>query len=263
MISLACWSLTTQAADATAPAVRSPAQLEAVLSSSQATPLDALTPYGKRRFLASLRWNDKGLAAFNSDILVRELEPQQLAGVLAFIGAEAHLPALEKELTGRPLRMQAPSADAVARLEAIERLAADGNRDPAKLARRYVDLYKLRFSEHTLADLPPADLPAYFDAAALAAQGEIGSQGEPIYWNYPLRHMLMAYTALRDRGIDTRRSIDATVLRSLIQARQLDMAREFMRGKPHLHSLTVPAPKEPFGSGFIGHDDDRLAGTAY
>jgi len=74
-----------------------------------------------------------------------------------------------------------------------------------------------------------------------------------------MRRLLRIHGELKAYGIDTRRSIDATVLRSLIQAREFDVVREFMRDKPHLRDLAVPAPKEPFGSGVTGRDGDRLA----
>ena len=183
VVSLACWSLGAIAAEP-ANVVRSPAQLQAVLSSSQPTPLDALTSYGKRRLVDSLRWDEKGQAAFDATILVRELSPQQLAAALAFIGAEARLPALARELAGDPIRLQAPSADVVVRFAAIERLAAEpgahridaagADGQPSRLAQRYMELFG-RLSDIKVRELPPADLPVYFDAAALAAREHYGT----------------------------------------------------------------------------------------
>ena len=264
VVTLACWSLGAIAAEPAAPVVRSPSQLQATLASSQPTPLDALTPYGKRRFVDSLRWDAKGQATFDATILVRELNPQQLAAALAFIGADAQLPKLAPNLVGQPLRMGAPTADAVARLQALERIAAElganAGGDPSRLARRYMELFGRYLSESKLSELPPADLPLYFDAAALASRGAYGPQGHAVYyWKYPVRNLMQVYTALKDRGVDTRRTIDATVLRSLIDAKELNVARDFMRDKPHLRELVVPSGKEPFGGGAVGRSDVRLA----
>ncbi len=264
-VSLACWTFAATAAQpAAAPIVRSAAQLQAVLSSSQPTPLDALTPYGKRRFVDSLRWDAKGQATFDTTILVRQLDAQQLAAVLAFVGEQARLPKLAQELVGQSLRMEAPTADAVARLRALERIAArlgsQAGGDASQLSRRYMELFGRHLNEYKLADLPPADLPLYFDAAALATRGPYGPQGESVYyWKYPVRHLLMVYTALKDRGIDTRRTLDATVLRSLLDAQEFNVARQFMSDKPHLRTLVIPSSQVPVGAGATGRGDMRLA----
>lgn len=264
VVSLACWTFAATAAEPAATVVRSPAQLQAVLSSSQPSPLDALTPYGKRRFVDSLRWDAKGQATFDTTILVRQLDAQQLAAVLAFVGEQARLPKLAQELVGQPLRMEAPTADAVARLRAIERIAArlgsQAGGDASQLSRRYMELFGRHLNEYKLADLPPADLPLYFDAAALATRGPYGPQGESVYyWKYPVRHLLMVYTALKDRGIDTRRTLDATVLRSLLDAQEFNVARQFMSDKPHLRELVIPSSQVPVGAGANGRGDMRLA----
>lgn len=56
------------------PVVRTQAEWEAVLASGQASPLDALTPYGRRTFLRGVRWGDRGLGGFGIGPLVRELD---------------------------------------------------------------------------------------------------------------------------------------------------------------------------------------------
>lgn len=274
VVTLACWTLAAQAAEPVQPVVRSTTQLEAVLASGQPSPLDALTPYGKRRFLESLRWSENGVARFQATALVRELDPRQLAAVLAFVGADTELPALLEELDGAPLRMPAPSADAEARLAAIVRAAqADAHArgtavesaakgDFSQLERRYMALFGHHVTETRLREMHPADLQPYFDAAVLAARERNAKAPlAPVYvkWADPMRHLLMIHGEMRERKIDTRRTIDATVLRSLIQARAFDLAREFMADKPHLRDTRIPAVYDPLGSDFDGRGDTRIA----
>ncbi|MEW6762225.1 MAG: hypothetical protein AB1437_15495 [Pseudomonadota bacterium] len=262
LVSLACWTLAAQAGETPAPVVRSAVQLESVLASSQPSPLDAFTPYGKRRFLQSLRWSERGLSTFSTVPLLRELEPRQLADVLAFIDASVYLPMLEKELVGAPLRLPAPTADAVARLARIERfLDGDERRrddtagavtmtDDAQMDRRFAAVFGQRPSRFTLQELPVGDLPPYFDAAALAAQGGMDSVAS--------QFLMAVYEEMRARGIDTRRTFDDTVLRRMLAARAFEQARAFAATKPHLAGRTIPMVSDPLGPGFKGRSAYRF-----
>lgn len=94
-LSWACCSGVMAQADEPAAAplvVRSEAQWQAVPVSGRATPLDALTPYGKRAFLRGMRWGARGLGGFGFAPLVRELDASQAAAVLAFFDSSAYLP---------------------------------------------------------------------------------------------------------------------------------------------------------------------------
>ena len=72
LLCLACWSVSVQASE---PAVvHTKAQLESVLASGRPTPLDALTPYGKRRLLGGIVWRGQGMGGFSGTQLVRELD---------------------------------------------------------------------------------------------------------------------------------------------------------------------------------------------
>lgn len=262
LVSLACWTLAAQAADTPAPVVRSATQLESVLMSSKPSPLDAFTPYGKRRFLQSLRWGERGLRGFNTTALMRELEPGQIAAVLAFIDADAYLPALVNKLAGAPLRLPAPTADAQARLAQIERFADEEDRrrddmadavtttDDTRMERRFVAVFGERPSRHTLQELPVGDLPPYFDAAVLAAQGGMNTVAT--------RFLMAVYEELRARGIDTRRTFDATVLRRMLEAREFDQARAFVATKPHLAGQAIPTVRDPLGPRFQGRSVYRF-----
>ena len=121
---LLCLGLLGAAAHAGAAADRSPASLRERLASNAATPLDALTPYGKRRLLRSIRWSEDGrIIAFNTWIPARELDAPALSALLAFLGSEDLLPILQRELQGPPLRLPEPSRDVERKLTALEQAA--------------------------------------------------------------------------------------------------------------------------------------------
>ncbi|GAB3370838.1 hypothetical protein [Massilia agri] len=259
LVSLAYWTLAVQARETPAPVVRSAAQLESVLASSQPSPLDAFTPYGKRRFLQSLRWNERGVSSFSTALLERELEPRQIADVLAFIDASAYLPMVVNDLAGAPLRLPAPSADAEARLAQILRFTEEEHRDDTagavtmtddtRLERRFVAVFGQRPSRFTLQGLPVGDLPLYFDAAARAAQGGMDSVAT--------RFLMAVYEEMQGRGIDTRRSFDAIVLKRMLEAREFGQARAFAADKLHLAGRAIPTVRDRLGPRFEGRSAYR------
>ncbi|MCD2519273.1 hypothetical protein LQ564_23510 [Massilia sp. G4R7] len=266
VVSLVCWMLSTHAAQPASPIVRSAAQLEEVLASSQPNPLDAFTPYGRQRFLESLKWGERGLTTFSYVSLVRELEPSQIAAVLALIDAGEYLPSVVAQLSGPPLRLPAPTSDARTRLAQIERLRAQESErrndpdsamtteDEARMERRFIALFGEHVPQGALRALALGDLAPYFDAALIAAEGSADSLAS--------RRLLAVYDEMRARGIDTRRGFDATVLRRLIAARQFEQARAFAAAKPHLAGEVVPAVRDPLGAGFTGRSVYRYDAAA-
>jgi len=71
-------------------AIRSDEDLHRFLASAQSidSPLNALSESSRRRFLSSLRFNDKGLTSFAYADLETELTPTQIYRVLKLFGAE-------------------------------------------------------------------------------------------------------------------------------------------------------------------------------
>lgn len=262
LASFACWTFATHAAEPAASVVHGRAKLEAVLASGHPSALDAFTPYGKQRFLEGLKWGERGLAGFSTASLVRELDPRQIAAVLALIDAGDQLPALAAQLSGPPLRLPAPTSDAHARLVQIERLweqesmrradteSAMTTADETQMERRFVALFGRRMARTALNELPLGDLAPYFDAAALAAEGGTDS--------IALQRLLAVYDQMRLRGIDTRRSFDAVVFRHLIAARKFDQARAFAASRPQLAGEVVPTVHDPLGKGFSGRSAYRF-----
>lgn len=240
------------------PAVHAQVALRATLAAGKPTPLDALTPYGKRLAIEQMRWNDKGLAGFGTAPLVRELDHDQLAAVLHFLDADSYLPMLDKQLIGAPLRLPAPSAQVEQDLQSLRRFAdADALRRanaaaavattelgaPAVL-RQYHTLFARRLDAPSLSAVPPGDLVVMFDAAGLAANGNPASSA--------LDDMLRLHRELAARGLDTRRTLDSSVLYALLAARRFEDARAFAAIRPALADAAIPQIVDTLGTRFTG-----------
>lgn len=254
LICLACWSTTTLAGDP--PVVRSEAQLQAVLASGQPTPLDALTPYGRRSFLRSLSWGTRGLGGFGTREMLRELDAGQIDALAAFIDSSSYSPARGRDLSSPPLRLPEPSAEIEGRLVQLEQFrkedAASGRNagvrstvaDTSALERRYLALFGEHMGEASLRKRSVGDLPLLFDAATLAGgDGRFAQAAE---------HQRMVYREMQRRGLDTRRGFDEVVLDGLLAGREFVQARSFAATRPHLQRWTIPAVHDPLGPGFTG-----------
>lgn len=69
--------------------IRSQVQLQQHLQANGAnSPLATLTPAAKKRFLTSLRFNEKGITSFSYDDLQAELTASQIYQVLSLFGAQ-------------------------------------------------------------------------------------------------------------------------------------------------------------------------------
>lgn len=250
-------ALATQGGGQPAPTVvRTQEQFQAALASGKNTPLDALTPYGKRRFARGLRWGENGLGGLPTTQLVRELSVEQMAAVLGFLNSADDLPRLTWGLAGAPLRMPEPTADLEQRLERLvqfaEAQASERRAAPVSattsgsqaLLRRYQDLFGDRMNKAMLAHVPLGDLPVLFDAAALVS---FESPGGPASSD-----MRMVHHAMAARGIDTRRTFDQAILSDLIAAREFEQARAFVALRPDLPSPAIPKVVDPLGPGFNG-----------
>ena len=230
--------------------------LRATIASGKPTPLDALTPYGKREVVRQLRWNEKGLAGFSSTALIRELRHGQLAAVLSFLDASAYLPILEKKLVGPPLRLSALSSQTVQDLQRLRQFAdADATRRAAvsvtatkigapAVLRRYHQLFGNRLNPATLSAEPSGNLVALFDAASLAANDNPASSATD--------DMLRLHHELTARAINTRRTLDDAMLYALLAARRFAKAQAFAAMRPDLAEMAIPQVVDSLGPAFAG-----------
>jgi len=240
---------------APAPAiVRSERDLLAALESIEPTPLDALTGYGKREFIREMRWRDDALVGFGTVPLIRELDRAGLAAVLHWLDSSVYLPALERQLVGPPLRLPAPAALVGEAIAALRQFADEEDRRrsaqtapvtetaaPAVL-RRYRDLFGARMDASALTAQPVGDLVVLFDAAALAVERNPGSSA--------LDDLVRVHGEFRSRGVDTARTLDASVMHALLAARQFGQARVFAAGRPNLADMPVPLIEDRLGPTF-------------
>ena len=99
--------LLTGAAWAQATNTPSPIRTRAALTSylahaSAQSPLDALSPGARKRFIASLRFGSRGVVSFDPADLAEELDGKQVHRVLSLFGLETELPAVH--MRSKPLR---------------------------------------------------------------------------------------------------------------------------------------------------------------
>ena len=234
--------------------------LRAALASGMPTPLDALTPYGKREVIRKIRWNENGLAGFGSTPLFRELGHGQLAAVLSFLGASEYLPILDKKLVGPPLRLSALSSQTEQDLQRLRQFAeVDATRRASASAsisvsateigapavlQRYHQLFGNRLNPATLSAEPSGNLVALFDAASLAAQDNPASSA--------VDDMLRLHHELTARAINTRRTLDDAMLYALLAARRFEKARAFAAMRPDLAAMAIPQVVDSLGPAFAG-----------
>jgi hypothetical protein len=231
-------------------------QLQSILASGKPTPLDALTPYGKRRFISTIRWGRDGLGGFSTLPLVRELDIQKLAKVLQFLDSARYLPMLGKGVVGAPLRLPQPATDVeqgllqlerAASVEVEKRMSVESSTTTlgaSAVLRRYEELFGDRMEPAALKRQPSGDLLPLFDAATLVSTDNPDSAA--------LTHMLLIQRELNARGIDTSRTLDDAVLTAMLGARRFEQARAFAATRPHLAKRTIPRVVDQLGPGFSG-----------
>ena len=238
------------------PVVHSRAELELQMASGK-TPLDALTPYGKRTFLSALAWGEKGLGGLSTTALVRELSAQQIGDLLRFLDSAGYIDMLTRELhDSAPLRFPEPGADVDRRSQAFHQAyEADARRrqdsagpgtelGAAALVARYLAEFQTRMQPDALAASGLGDLPLLFDAASLA--NFAGT--DPV----TLHDMQAVYRELSRRHVDTRRTFDRTMLNALLAGRRFDEARAFAAAHPGALQGAIPQVADRLGAGFRG-----------
>jgi hypothetical protein len=241
--------------------VRTEAELKAILVSGQPTPLDAFTPYGKRSFLRDLRWGRRGLGGFGSSAMLRELNPGQIDAVAAFIDSSDYSPARGRDLSSPPLRLPEPSPEIERRYVEFEKFIDEERARRSNAAgastvvetpaveRRYLDLFGEQMNETALGKQPAGDLPLLFDAAMRAGENGLSQPGGA--------HQQLVYREMQNRGLDTRRGFDETMLGVLLSARDFSRAKAFIANKPQLANKTIPLVQDRLGPGFTGRSAYR------
>jgi hypothetical protein len=245
--------------------VRSQPALRAALAAG-ATPLDALTPYGRRQFLAQLRWGRGGLGGYGYTALIRELDHEHLAAVLAWLDIDDDLSMLDEMLIGAPLRLPSPTPQAERDLALLRQYVEQDDARRSKssatatttgapaLLRRYQELFGARMDAAALRRQPAGDLAVLFDAASAVVSRAPTTAA--------LDDLLRVHAELIVRDIPTGRGFDQGVMSGLLAARRFDAARDFAASRPHLVDQPVPHVVDTLGPTFEGRSVYRYDGPS-
>ena len=222
------------------------------------TPLDALTAFGKREFLASLEWDAQGeaVAGLSTAPLIRELRTDQVIALLTYLGLKDLGISIAAALPpSAPLRFPEPDVVVEREWKLVSRLLdaqvqSDGNSaqttdvSHADVISRYRSAFAPRMSEGALRVESLGNLLLLFDtAAAVSMQSADAAAGHD---------MRAVFAELERRHVDTRRGFDHTMLSALLAARQFDSARDFLLRHPDPHAGVVPKILDPLGLTFAG-----------
>ncbi len=253
-IFILCWASSVRGEDALA--VRNEAQLRNILESGRHTPLDALTPYGKRRLVRSLGWDENGtLIHLNTWIPARELDANQLAELLRFLGAESYIQSATANLEGPPLRLPEPSPELEEKVRNFEQLAIEDTErrlpsnagvtqtGAADLLAQYRRMFSDRMEPSRLRKQPLGELLPLLEAANIMNFYHPGTA---------LGDMMSVQRELAARGVSTVRWIDNRTLDALLAARRFEEARAFAASRPALAGRAIPTVVDRLGTTFSG-----------
>lgn len=205
---------------APSPQIRSKAQLDAYLRAhaGQPTPLDALTPGARERFLDGLVFGSRGLAGFDTQDLA-QLTREQGQRLLALFGAERYAETLQ------PWAKQARVASAEPQIGDLERRYNRYNRTLQQHRTATDAWHQLRsvlpeaFDRTAIARLPDDALVLLYRAIERAYAQAPTSEG--------LELQLQALNALRHRGLADAQQLDSAA-DALLLAHRYEDARQLL-----------------------------------
>ncbi|MFC0350476.1 hypothetical protein [Undibacterium danionis] len=236
--------------------VRSASELERRMQAG-ATPLDALTPYGRREFMRGLQWGTKGLSGFSYAALRRELLPDQIMAIAKFLDFEPHVKSLLAD-AGRfpPLRLPEPDAVLEQRIVAFKtwmdtQSQAEANssdvltrNDHSILLSRFEQDFAAELQSNYVEQAKDGDLVLLFQlshSVAFVALSPASAQA-----------LNRIYQVLKVRGLETRRGIDKDMLEILLRQREFEKARVFVTQHPDLNAEVIPRIEDKLPASFRG-----------
>ncbi len=237
--------------------VRNRQALEASMRQG-ATPLDAFTAFGRREFLAGLVWNEggRGIGGLSAKPMIRELRPDQIVAVMAFLGLKSLGDSIAAALPkSPPLRFPEPDLDVekswsdVSALISRQVVSEDSSGSTTDLGHdeviaSYRSSLGRRIDSGSLSAESLGNLLLLFDTAAEVAiiSGD-ATAGES---------MRAVFDELERRHVDTRRNFNEQMRSALLAQRQFDQARAFLILHPDPHADTIPRILDPLGPTFEG-----------
>ena len=121
--------------------------------------------------------------------------------------------------------------------------------DGELVLRRYQELFGGRLDASALKRQPLGNLLPLFDATQLAADRSPDSTA--------FDQLLLVHAEFVARGIDTRRTLDDSLLYAMLAARRFEQARAFAATRPHLAHRTIPRVVDALGPDFSGRSEFR------
>jgi hypothetical protein len=252
----------TQALVAHGPAsqdviVRSASELERRMQAG-ATPLDALTPYGRREFLRGLQWGSKEMTGLSYAPLMRELLPEQITAIAKFLDFEPYVKSLLAD-AGRfpPLRLPEPDAaleqravafatwmDMQSRAQRANSNVALTRNDHSVLLKRFQKDFADELQSNYLEQAKEGDLALLFQLSHSVAFVALSTAS--------VDAVNRIYQVLKARGIETRRGIDKDMLGLLLMQREFEKARVFVTQHPDLNADVIPHIEDRLPESFQG-----------
>lgn len=224
---------------ASALVVRSKSELEEIMAKGP-TPLDALTPYGKRQFLSHLSWGNRGLSGFSPAALLRELERDEAWEIYSLFGLTEYFP--KKFPEGKALRfvdfrpefeVLVHQFDAAFEQDVVNK--GDGGASqtgmPLTLALYRKELKSLLVKEK-LQKFVDGDLYLLFQCVETVSFALPNAE--------TLASLNSIYEEFINRGVDTRRGLDSSLFRAMLKSRDFGNARKFMQSHPTFADQEIP-----------------------
>lgn len=209
--------------------VKSREELERLLASGP-TVLDNLTPYGKRELLQSLSWGRRGLGGFSPAAPLRELNREQALAIYELLGVRQYFPKIFS--TAPTIRLDDVSPQCAQLVEQFKAVIRENELEKSRGENTSsnsswvpsTQFYRVRVKPlmhaQKLSRMSNSDVYLLFDMANEAS----------FTLNSPsaVQDMKSIYRVFEQRGIDTRRGVDNTMLQALIRHRDLKAAQQFI-----------------------------------
>lgn len=225
---------TLPSASAAAPPLQSRAELDVWLKNAEhPTPLDALPPLARQRFLDSLGFGSGGVSTFSLGELQLELTPSQASAVLSLFGLENYAAVIDTRLSeGETWPVPARPSRIEREYDALERESREKGLARDKLEARYVSQFHSLFTEPSLRALTLRDLTHVMLAAQLVGRTTL----DPDYSS----DISAAVQELERRGKATKPDLRAAY-DGLLIARRFDEASRVAAQHPDADLPTVPS----------------------
>lgn len=229
---------------------QAPVQLQALLThealdaylrihADKPTPLDALPPLARQRFLDSLVFGRGGLSGFDTSDLAAELTPEQIARVLALFDAQDYARAVQSRHPSGNARWRAQAADPgqiEPSFDALYRLQSTKDVDALRTTFK-TDFAPLLGEPAMAATLPDRELIYLLRAIEMVSSDS--PTADDAKWLQNVVTVLQAREIVRPQDV-------RAVYDMLLGRRQFDAARRHASGNPNAGLPDMPKLVDPY-----------------